>query len=74
MIDPVGNVRTVTASYVLMKSLPQPDFITYGDTGLQSAVSFLLKLDRKPTKKEVDSFFEPFVGWESYLNIYLWRT
>lgn len=77
MLQRLTEIRGVgpwTANYVLMKSLQQPDCITYGDTGLQSAVSSLLELDRKPTQEEVESFFEPFAGWESYLNIYLWRT
>lgn len=77
MLKRLTEIRGVgpwTANYVLMKSLQQPNCITYGDTGLQSAVSSLLELDRKPTKEEIDSFFEPFAGWESYLNIYLWRT
>ena len=77
MLKRLTDIRGVgpwTANYVLMKSLQQPDCITYGDTGLQSAVSSLLRLDRKPTKEEINSFFEPFAGWESYLNIYLWRS
>ena len=77
MLNRLTEIRGVgpwTANYVLMKALQQPDCITYGDTGLQSAVSSMLDLDRKPTKEEVDSFFAPFAGWESYLNIYLWRT
>lgn len=70
----IRGVGPWTANYVLMKSFRQPNCITYGDTGLQRAISSLLKLDRKPTKEEIDSFFEPFAGWKSYLNIYLWRT
>lgn len=77
MLNHLTQIRGVgpwTANYVLMKSLQRPNCITYGDTGLQSAVSTLMELDRKPTKEEIDCFFEPFAGWESYLNIYLWRT
>lgn len=77
MLKQLTQIRGVgpwTANYVLMKSLQRPNCITYGDTGLQSAVSSFLNLDRKPTKEEIESFFEPFAGWESYLNIYLWRT
>lgn len=77
MLKRLTRIRGVgpwTANYVLMKSLNQMDCITHGDTGLQSAVSSILGFDRKPTQKEVESFFEPFSGWESYLNIYLWRT
>jgi DNA-3-methyladenine glycosylase II len=77
MLKRLKEIRGVgdwTANYVLMKSLGRTDCITYGDTGLQSAVSSILELDRKPTREEIIRFFEPFAGWESYLNIYLWRT
>jgi DNA-3-methyladenine glycosylase II len=77
MIQRLKEIRGVgdwTANYVLMKSLKRMDCITYGDTGLQSAVSSVLNLDRKPTADEVKAIFEPFSGLESYLNIYLWRT
>lgn len=76
MLTRLKEIRGVgdwTANYVLMKSLCQMNCITYGDTGLQSAVSSLLDLKRKPTRQEIDTVFEPFAGWESYLNIYLWR-
>src|SRR5699024_170918 len=76
MLARLKNIRGVgpwTANYVLMKSFQRPNCITYGDTGLRSAVSSVLGLDRKPTEGEVNSFFTPFSGWESYLNIYLWR-
>lgn len=77
MLDRLKEIRGVgdwTANYVLMKSLKQMNCITYGDTGLHSAVSSMLGLERKPTREEVRSLFEPFTGWESYLVIYLWRT
>lgn len=77
MLKRLKKIRGVgdwTANYVLMKSLQQMNCITYGDTGLQSAVSSVLDLDRKPTRQEIETVFEPFAGWESYLNIYLWRT
>lgn len=77
MLKRLTQIRGVgpwTANYTLMKALQQMDCITYGDTGLQSAISSMLGLDRKPEKKETQAFFEPFIGWESYLNIYLWRT
>lgn len=77
MLDRLKEIRGVgdwTANYVLMKTLKQMNCITYGDTGLHSAVSSILKLDRKPKRDELHSLFEPFSGWESYLVIYLWRT
>lgn len=70
----IRGVGEWTANYVLMKSLKMMDCITYGDTGLQTAVSSLMELERKPDRREVDKFFEPFAGWESYLVLYLWRT
>jgi DNA-3-methyladenine glycosylase II len=77
MLDRLMRFRGVgewTANYVLMKSLRRMDCITFGDAGLQSALSSLLELNRKPVRSEVEAFFEPFRGWESYLVIYLWRT
>ncbi|SHF10434.1 DNA-3-methyladenine glycosylase II [Fodinibius roseus] len=76
MVTQLKTIRGVgdwTANYVLMKSLQKMNCITYGDTGLQSAVSSIMNLDRKPTRSEIENFFKPFRGWESYLNIYLWR-
>jgi DNA-3-methyladenine glycosylase II len=77
MLDRLKKIRGVgdwTANYVLMKSLKQMNCITYGDTGLQTAVSSMLEFERKPTRQEVEMLFKPFAGWESYLVIYLWRT
>ncbi|SMO46263.1 DNA-3-methyladenine glycosylase family protein [Fodinibius sediminis] len=70
----IRGVGEWTANYVLMKSMGRTDCVTYGDTGLQSSVSSLLELNRKPTRKEIERVFAPFKGWESYLNIYLWRS
>jgi len=77
MLQKLQRIRGVgkwTANYVLMKSLARMDCIPYGDSGLNTAVASFLKLDRKPTQQEVNNFFAPFNGWESYLVIYLWRT
>ncbi len=70
----IRGVGEWTANYVLMKSLKRMDCITFGDSGLNSSVSTLLELGRKPTRKEIEDFFKPFSGWESYFNIYLWRS
>lgn len=70
----IRGVGEWTANYVLMKSFKKMNCITYGDTGLQTAVSSVLGLDRKPTREEVNSLFVPFENWQSYLVIYLWRT
>lgn len=77
MLERLMKIRGVgewTANYVLMKSLKRMDCITWGDTGLQSAVASTLELDRKPKRQEVEELFDKFPGWESYLVIYLWRS
>lgn len=77
MLKQLRKIRGVgewTANYVLMKSLKEMNCITYGDTGLQAAVSSVLGLDRKPSREEINSLFAPFEDWQSYLVIYLWRT
>lgn len=70
----IRGVGEWTANYVLMKSMRRVDCITFGDSGLNSAVSTLMGLDRKPNRDEIEEFFKPFSGWESYFNIYLWRS
>ncbi|HKK44312.1 MAG TPA: DNA glycosylase [Balneolaceae bacterium] len=70
----IRGVGEWTANYVLMKSLKKMNCITYGDTGLQTAVSSVLGLDRKPSRQEIEALFAPFEDWQSYLVIYLWRT
>ena len=60
MLKRLKQIRGIgdwTANYALMKSLGRTDCITYGDTGLQSAVSKILGLERKPTREEVEEFF-----------------
>lgn len=77
MLKQLTEIRGVgewTANYVLMKSLKRMDCITFGDSGLMNAVSSVLELKQKPTRKEIQTLFRPFAGWESYLVIYLWRT
>lgn len=77
MIKRLTNIRGIgewTANYVLMKSIKRMDCITYGDSGLNSAVSSILELEKKPTREQINTLFQYFTGWESYLVIYLWRT
>nr|WP_295928632.1 DNA glycosylase [uncultured Dyadobacter sp.] len=63
-----------TANYALMKSLREPQGIPHGDVGLLNALSahgFIA--DRSETQK-IESFFNGYAGWESYLAFYLWRS
>ncbi len=70
----IKGIGAWTANYVLMKSFAEMRCITYGDTGLNQALKSIAGIGPKPKKEEIDTFFAPFVGWESYLVFYLWRT
>jgi DNA-3-methyladenine glycosylase II len=63
-----------TANYVAMKCLRRPDAITYGDAGLLNGFKYLKGMDRKPTRRELEVFFEQFPGWEAYIVFYIWRS
>ena len=58
----------------VMKTLKDMDCITIGDTGLNSALEAHELVKNKKDKSEVRTFFDDFVGWKSYLVIYLWRS
>lgn len=70
----IKGIGPWTANYVMMKSLGDMTCITYGDTGLSAALHTLFDTDKKPNKSTIDTIFEPFTGWESYLNFYLWSS
>ncbi|MCF6287874.1 MAG: DNA repair protein [Proteobacteria bacterium] len=70
----IKGIGPWTANYVCMKSLRDMTCIAYGDTGLSLALHRVFNTQRKPDKSTVDKFFQPFAGWESYLNFYLWKS
>ena len=70
----IKGIGPWTANYVSMKSLRDMTCIAYGDTGLSSALHTIFQTDRKPNKTTIDEIFQPFTGWESYLNFYLWKS
>ncbi len=77
VIDELCKTRGIgewTANYAVMKSLGRMDCIPWGDTGMLEAIRKMRGLDRKPTREEVQAFYKPFKGWESYLTFYLWRS
>ena len=76
-IDKLVEIKGIgiwTANYVLMKSIKDMICITYGDSGLNNAISTIFKTSKKPTKMEIDNIFKAFKNWESYLNFYLWKS
>jgi len=69
----IKGIGIWTANYVLMKTMRDMSCITYGDSGLNRALTAIFKTNNKPTDVEVDYIFKDFKNWESYLNFYLWR-
>jgi DNA-3-methyladenine glycosylase II len=63
-----------TVQNFLMFGLGRPNLFPAADIGIQNALKKLYRMDRKPTKEEMDNFKQ---GWEPYLSyasLYLWRS
>lgn len=63
-----------TANYVLMKTIRESDSIPYGDSGLVQALKNFKVIQDKREHEKTNAFFRPYVGWQSYLSFYLWRS
>ncbi len=70
----IKGIGPWTANYVSMKTLRDMTCIAYGDTGLSSSLHTHFETEKKPSKRTIDKIFQPFSGWESYFNFYLWRS
>jgi len=70
----VKGIGIWTANYALMKSLREQTSIPFGDSGLMQALFNHRLIDHKKDTASVGHFFENFMGWESYLVFYLWRS
>lgn len=70
----IKGIGPWTANYALMKSLRVQSSIPYGDVGLNQALHQRKGFDKRPTKVQIDAFFDQFAGWQSYLVFYLWRS
>lgn len=70
----IKGIGEWTANYAIMKSFKRMDCITYGDIGLLNGMKMLFDLDNKPTRDQVDDFFNHAPFWESYLVFYIWRS
>jgi DNA-3-methyladenine glycosylase II len=70
----VKGIGIWTANYALMKSLQEQSCIPYGDTGLMQSLFNHQVIETKKDTLPIDSFFQDFRGWESYLVFYLWRS
>ena len=70
----IRGIGEWTANYALMKCLKLPNAIPHGDVGLFNALHQLKNFPKRPDRQLLDTFFEPFSGWKSYLVFYLWRS
>ena len=70
----IRGIGEWTANYALMKSLKRLDCVTYGDVGLYNALFALKGFPKRPTREQLDQFFEKFRNWEAYMVFYLWRS
>jgi DNA-3-methyladenine glycosylase II len=70
----IRGIGIWTANYTLMKTLRVPSSIPYGDAGLLNALILHKIITDKKDLSAIDSFFQHFKGWESYLVFYLWRS
>jgi DNA-3-methyladenine glycosylase II len=70
----VRGIGEWTANYALMKSLKRLECVTYGDVGLYNALHKVKGFPKRPSRVELDLFFENFKEWEAYTVFYLWRS
>lgn len=74
MLISVRGIGIWTANYALMKSLKEQSSIPYGDAGLIQALILNNIITDKKDNVQVHNFFQEFIGWESYVVFYLWRS
>jgi DNA-3-methyladenine glycosylase II len=70
----IRGIGEWTANYALMKSLKRLECVTYGDVGLYNALFALKEFPKRPSREQLDKFFEKFKNWEAYTVFYLWRS
>ena len=70
----VRGIGEWTANYALMKSLKRLECVTYGDVGLYNALYNLKGFPKRPSREELNLFFDKFKDWEAYTVFYLWRS
>lgn len=70
----IRGIGDWSANYVLMKCLRHPDALPAGDVGLQNALRYHLKMERKPSQDEVRQIAKSWNGWSAYATFYLWHS
>ena len=70
----IRGIGEWTANYALMKSLKRLECVTYGDVGLYNALFAIKGFPKRPSREQLNQFFEKFKNWEAYTVFYLWRS
>lgn len=74
VLTALRGVGPWTASYICMRCLGQRDAFPAFDLGVVKAVQAHLRLDRRPTRREVLERAEPWRPWRAYATMHLWHS
>lgn len=70
----VRGIGEWTANYAVMKALRGMNCVPYGDSGINQALLKWKHIPARNNREQVESLFNKFSGWKSYLVYYLWRS
>lgn len=70
----IRGIGAWTADYVMMKCLHYTSAFPIADVGLHNALKNLLRLEKKPTREEIEKLAADWNGWQAYATFYLWRS
>lgn len=74
MLTEVRGVGNWTADYTILKCFNINDAFPIADVGIHNAIKCILGLTEKPTINEIERLALNWVGWQSYVTFYLWRS
>ena len=69
----IKGIGQWTADMFLMFTLARPDVFPYGDLGIQKGVMELNKMDRLPTRKEMELEARQWKPYRTMAALYLWK-
>jgi DNA-3-methyladenine glycosylase II len=74
MLTEVRGVGNWTADYTILKCFNINDAFPIADVGIHNAIKGILGLTEKPTINEIEKLSLNWIGWQSYVTFYLWRS
>ena len=69
----IKGIGQWTADMFLMFTLARPDVFPYGDLGIQKGLMELNKMDRLPTRKEMELEATQWKPYRTMAALYLWK-